>query len=108
MTKERGRMAVSYLRRLVADFPPRRPGFEPRSSNVGFMVNKVGLGQVFSQYFGFPCQFSFHRMLHTQHPLSSGAGTIGQTVANVPSGLSLTPPQETKKKIKNKKLRERI
>jgi hypothetical protein len=28
---------------------------------------------------------------------SSGAGTIGQTVADVPSGLSLTPPQETKK-----------
>jgi hypothetical protein len=26
---------------------------------------------------------------------SSGAGTIGQLVADVPSGLSLTPPQET-------------
>jgi hypothetical protein len=31
---------------------------------------------------------------------SSGAGTIGQLVADVPSGLSLTPPQETKKKSK--------
>jgi hypothetical protein len=30
-------------------------------------------------------------------PHSSGAGTIGQLVADVPSGLSLTPPQETKK-----------
>jgi hypothetical protein len=30
--------------------------------------------------------------------LSSGAGTIGQSVADLPSGLSLTPPQETKKK----------
>jgi hypothetical protein len=28
------------------------------------------------------------------HHLSSRAGTIGQTVADVPSGLSLTPPQE--------------
>jgi hypothetical protein len=27
------------------------------------------------------------------------AGTIGQKVADVPSGLSLTPPQETKRKI---------
>jgi hypothetical protein len=27
--------------------------------------------------------------------MSSGAGTIGQMVADVPSGLSLTPPQET-------------
>jgi hypothetical protein len=38
-----------------------------------------------------------HRLLHTHH-LSSVAGTIGQLVADVPSGLSLTPPQETKKK----------
>jgi hypothetical protein len=29
---------------------------------------------------------------------SSGAGIIGQILADVPSGLSLTPPQETKKK----------
>jgi hypothetical protein len=85
---------VSQLRRLVTGFPPRRPGFEPRSGPVGFVVNKVALEQVFSEYFGFPCQFSFHRLLHTYH-LSSGAGIIGQTVADVPSGLSLTPPQET-------------
>jgi hypothetical protein len=55
----------------------------------------VALEQVLSWYFGFPCQFSFHRMLHTHHHLSSGAGTTGQLVAEVPSGLSLTPPQET-------------
>jgi hypothetical protein len=60
-------------------------------------VNKVALGQVYSEYFGFPCQFSFHRLLHTHH-LSSGAGTIGQLVADVADGLILTPPQETKNK----------
>jgi hypothetical protein len=38
----------------------------------------VALGQDFSEYFGFPCQFSFHRLLHNHHHLSSGAGTIGQ------------------------------
>jgi hypothetical protein len=31
---------------------------------VGFVVDKVTLGQVFSEYFGFPCQFGFHRLLH--------------------------------------------
>jgi hypothetical protein len=51
---------------------------------------------VFSEYFGFPCQFSFHRLLQIHH-LSSGAGTTRQLVADVPSGLSLTQPQETKK-----------
>jgi hypothetical protein len=75
---------------------PRRPRFEPRSGHVGFVVDKVKLGQVFSECFGFPCQFSFHRLLHAHH-LSSGADTIGQLVADVPSGLSLTPLQKTKK-----------
>jgi hypothetical protein len=67
---------------------------------VGFVVGKVTLGQVFSENFFFPYQFSFHRLLHNnnhQH-LLSGAGTIGQTVADVPSGLILTTPQESKKK----------
>jgi hypothetical protein len=27
---------------------------------VGFVVDKVALGQVFSKYFNFFCQFSFH------------------------------------------------
>jgi hypothetical protein len=72
--------------------------FEPRSVHVGFVVNKVALRQVFSEYFGFPCQFSFHQLLHIHHHLSSGFGTIGQLVADVPSGLSLTPPYETKKR----------
>jgi hypothetical protein len=34
---------------------------------VGFVVDKVALGQVFSQYFGFPCQSSFHQFLHNHH-----------------------------------------
>jgi hypothetical protein len=63
------------------------------------MVYKVAVGQVFTEYFGFPCQFSFHQLLHTHH-LSSGAGTIGQLVIDVPRGLSLTTPQENKKKLK--------
>jgi hypothetical protein len=53
----------------------------------------MALGQVFSEYLGFPCQFSFHRQLHSHH-LSCGAGTIGQLVANVPSGISVTSPKE--------------
>jgi hypothetical protein len=93
--------AVPQLRRLVAGFPPRRHGFEPRSSHVvhvGFVVDQVVVGQAFCEYFDFLWQFSFHRLLHIHDHLSSGAGTTGQLVADVPSGLSLTPSQETKKK----------
>jgi hypothetical protein len=36
---------------------------------VGFVVDKVALGRVFSEYFGFPCQSSFHQILHHHnHP----------------------------------------
>jgi hypothetical protein len=62
---------------------------------VGFVVDKVALCQVFSEHFGFPCQFSFHRLLHTHVP--SGAGKIGQIVADVTSELSFTPHHEIKK-----------
>jgi hypothetical protein len=34
-----------------------------QAEHVGFVVDKVALGQVFSEYFGFPCQ-SFHQFLH--------------------------------------------
>jgi hypothetical protein len=54
-------------------------------------------GWFFSEYFGFPCKFLFHQMFHTRH-LSSGAGTIGQLVADVQNGPSHpTPPHEIKK-----------
>jgi hypothetical protein len=74
-------MVSFVLRLLVAGFPPRISGSDPMSSNMKFVVDKVTLGQVSSEYFGFPCQFSFHQMLHT--PLSSRAGTIGQLLAEV-------------------------
>jgi hypothetical protein len=31
---------------------------------VGFVVDNVALGQVFSEYFGFSCQSSFQQILH--------------------------------------------
>jgi hypothetical protein len=48
--------SVPLLRRLVAVFPRWRPGLQPRSEHVGFVVDKSALGQVFSEYVGFPCQ----------------------------------------------------
>jgi hypothetical protein len=81
------------VRRLVASFPFRRPGFDPRPNYVGFVVDIVALGQVFSGHLDLPCQFSFRRLLHTHHP-SSGAGTISQLVADVTGGLSHPTPRK--------------
>jgi hypothetical protein len=67
---------------------------------MGFVVNKVALWQVISEYFDFPCQSLFHQLRHNHHHLSSGVGAVGQIVAAVPSEISLTPPQKLKKKLK--------
>jgi hypothetical protein len=82
----------TQLMRLVADFPQQRSGFKSRSGNVGFVLDKTALGQIFSNYFGFHCH-SFHRLLHNHHHPSSGAGTVGQTVADVPNALSHSNPK---------------
>jgi hypothetical protein len=93
-------MDVVYVKALwlYSDMQSRANFLVLWSGHVGFVVDKVALRQVFSEYFGFPCQYSFHRLLHTHH-LSSGVSTIDQLVPDVPSGLCLTPPQETKKII---------
>jgi hypothetical protein len=67
---------------------------------VGFVVDEVELGQIFSEYFGFPANsHSTDCSLFIHHHLSSEAGTIGQLVADVPSGLkSRRTPRNFKKK----------
>jgi hypothetical protein len=43
-----------------------------------FVVDKVALGQVFSEYFGFPCQISFHQLLQKSSSII-GVCTTGQS-----------------------------
>jgi hypothetical protein len=40
---------------LSCGFPPLWSRLETGSVLVGFVVDKATLGQVFSEYFGFPC-----------------------------------------------------
>jgi hypothetical protein len=42
-------------------FPIAATRVRVRAEHVGFVVDKAALGQVFSEYFGFPCQSSFHQ-----------------------------------------------
>jgi hypothetical protein len=52
---------------------------------VGFVVDKVALGQVSFEYFNLPI------VIPPNAPYSSfGAGTVDQLVADVPSGQSHT------------------
>jgi hypothetical protein len=60
-------------------------------------VDRVALGQFFSNYFGFRCLFPFHRLVHTHRGPSPGCDIIGQIVVDVPSGLGFSSSQETAK-----------
>jgi hypothetical protein len=77
------------LSRPSSGFPPRQPG----SRHVGLVVEEAALRQIFSEYFGFPCQ-AFHRLLHTHHH-NHHLGLAQQ--AN--SGLGSNPPSRKKKHI---------
>ena len=54
-------MVVTQFERLVGGLLLRRFGFNPRPVLVGFMVNQIALGQILSEYFGFPMSLSFHQ-----------------------------------------------
>jgi hypothetical protein len=70
------------------------------SGHVGFVVDKVALRQVFSEYFGFPCLLAIHRLLHDHHHLSSGARIIGQN-SDRSTTWTASPHEKNKKVIKN-------
>jgi hypothetical protein len=63
---------------------------------VAFVVDKVALGQVFSEYFSFPCQSSFHQFLPTititYHPGLAQLASSGRSAQS--------PIAQIKKKIK--------
>jgi hypothetical protein len=76
-----------------------------------FVVDKVALGQVFSEYFGFPCQFSFHQLLQK----SSSSVILGlynrPEVAAVPRDLSRylgtqSHPTNNKKSLSTKEYKK--
>jgi hypothetical protein len=79
---------------LVAGITLLRSGFDPGPGHGGFVMDNMALGQAPLEYLGFPCQFSFHQILHTHLP--SATGTTGEIVADIPNGLTLTPPHEIK------------
>ena len=56
--------AVPWLRRLVAGLSPLRPGFDPGSVHVGFVVDKVALGQVFPRVLWFASANVIPPVLH--------------------------------------------
>jgi hypothetical protein len=70
--------------------------------HVGFVVEKMAPGQVFSEYFGFPCQPHFIPPTSPSSQ-STGTGIIGQYMATVRRGPSMdsTSHNSNKKKVQS-------
>jgi hypothetical protein len=73
-------------------FSSRKPGFAPRSVNMRFVMNKVALGQFFSEFFGFPRQY--HSTVDHHTHISSGRWTTGP-LEDAVQRHSLTTPTWT-------------
>jgi hypothetical protein len=82
--------AVPWLRRLVADLSPRR------SVHLGFMVDKVALGQVFSEFFGFPLLI-YHSTVALQTHIIWGMRNM-LTQAGIHAWVLYPPHLQRKKK----------
>jgi hypothetical protein len=51
---------VPRLRRLIAGLSQRRPGFDPGSVHVGFVVDKEALAQIFLRVLRLSLSVAFH------------------------------------------------
>jgi hypothetical protein len=78
-------------------FPTAAARVRSRVWSSGICGGQSGAGQVFSEYFSFLCQSSFHQLLQNHPHLSSGAGTIGQKWLQY-KGLSPIPLAIKKRK----------
>jgi hypothetical protein len=68
--QDRALQVFLNLGRTIAQAVSRwLPTAAARVWQVGFVVDKRALGQVFSEYFGFPCHSSFHQILHHHNHL---------------------------------------
>jgi hypothetical protein len=64
---------------------PRQPAFESVPAHVGFVVDRAALGQVFSEYSGFPCQ-SFYRLNTAAVLFEPGSYRVGFMVDKLALG----------------------
>jgi hypothetical protein len=68
--------------------------------SCGICGGQSGTGEVFSKCFGFPCQSSFHQLLHNHHR-SSGTDTIGQQWPTYQVDSVSPHSEKLKKKLKS-------
>jgi hypothetical protein len=79
---------------LVSRYKVLRPGFSPSAVHIGFLLDKVSLGQVILRTLGFPLSIIIPQTLHIY--LSPGAGRRDTFTVSVPRDcVTSTPRRET-------------
>jgi hypothetical protein len=84
----------AIVQAVSRQLPAAAARFRAQDRLCGICGEQSGTGTGFLRVLRFALSILIPPTAH----LSPGAGTIGQLVADVLSGLSPTPPQETKKK----------
>jgi hypothetical protein len=82
--------ALPWLSQLVAGLSPRRPGLNPGSVNVGFVVDKVALRQVFHRVLRFsPVNFipPVLQYLTIAHKINNGRSAWVTVVPTLPYSI---------------------
>jgi hypothetical protein len=93
----RPQKVVPLLRLSFSGVPTRRSAFGLRSGSVGFAIGKVALGQVSSNYLGFPGQLSFYQLPHTHISCHLGCYKKNLIIVEVSSGLKSHPTMRKKR-----------
>jgi hypothetical protein len=77
---------MPYIKQSVTGFSLRRPGFNSRVVNVGFVVNKVEMGQVFLQVLWFslvnPPMLQIHLSVIQELTMSPSSQTYGSNTGH--------------------------
>jgi hypothetical protein len=69
LTPDHGRARRAIAQAVNRWLPTAAAQVRVPAERVGFVVDKVAVGQIFSEYFGFSYQSSFHQFLHHHnHP----------------------------------------
>jgi hypothetical protein len=87
-------IAQAVSRRL----PTAAARVRAQARSCGICGGQSCMGAGFLRVLRFPLPILIPPTAPPHHHLSSEAGTVGQIVADVPSGLSVTPNHETKRK----------
>jgi hypothetical protein len=93
VNKKEMERTVPWLRRLFAGLSQQSPGFVPGIILVGFVVDRMAVGQVLSEFFGLPCQYHSTVFIHSIHHLGMNNMSVSGSSSETQSHFNKSQPK---------------